>query len=378
MAGETEGPSVGALTTAERDFWAEARGQLIADGNLAALEAVQSAILLLCLDAASPEADDDVDRLLLHGGPGAGNNRWFDKSLQFVVFGNGKAGLNFEHSMFDAAPVVHVMNAVLQSLVEDRAPARVPVRQAAPEPQPVSWTLGPSSLRYICEAVRRFDARASGHDLKVLHFGAFGTAELKRLKCSPDAFAQLGFQLACARVFGRCRPTYAASATNRFRHGRTETIRSVSTASAEWVAAMQEPCGPAVRWQKLRAALARQVWYARRAAEGLGVDRHLFGLQQMLRPGEAASLFEDPMYGRSKRWELSTSATGSAVLYAGFGEVVEDGIGLCYCQKDEAMTFVVTSRSKADRWAPRVCEELQTALLQMRDLCAAATSASKL
>ncbi|MFN3545816.1 MAG: choline/carnitine O-acyltransferase, partial [Thiobacillus sp.] len=38
-------------------------------------------------------------RLILHGN---GTNRWFDKSVSMVVFANGRAGFNGEHTWADA------------------------------------------------------------------------------------------------------------------------------------------------------------------------------------------------------------------------------------------------------------------------------------
>jgi Choline/Carnitine o-acyltransferase len=45
---------------------------------------------VLCLDSCSPVTRDEVARELWHGD---GTNRWYDKSVQIVVFANGKAGM---------------------------------------------------------------------------------------------------------------------------------------------------------------------------------------------------------------------------------------------------------------------------------------------
>ena len=51
---------------------------------------------MICLDDTEPYTRDEVGRALWHGD---GRNRFFDKTLQFIVFKNGKAGFNGEHSM---------------------------------------------------------------------------------------------------------------------------------------------------------------------------------------------------------------------------------------------------------------------------------------
>lgn len=76
--------------------------QLVADGNEKLLERAEAAALVVCLDDHAPETRSEVARSLWHGD---GRNRHFDKSVQIVVFSNGKAGLVGEHSMMDGMPV---------------------------------------------------------------------------------------------------------------------------------------------------------------------------------------------------------------------------------------------------------------------------------
>lgn len=66
----------------------------------------------------------------------------------------------------------------------------------------------------------------------------------------------------------------------------------------------------------------RHVQYAAWAADGQGVDRHLFGLKQMLKEGEPLpEIYTDPAFGQSSHWELSTSQLSSQYLDGwGYGE----------------------------------------------------------
>lgn len=59
-------------------------------------------MLFLVLDSATPTNPKDTQlecnemaRELLHG---KGNDRWFDKSYNLIVFANGRAGVNCEHT----------------------------------------------------------------------------------------------------------------------------------------------------------------------------------------------------------------------------------------------------------------------------------------
>jgi len=52
---------------------------------------------------------------------------------------------------------------------------------------------------------------------------------------SPDAYIQLALQLAYYRDAGRFVLTYEASMTRLFLHGRTETVRSLTQESCNFV-----------------------------------------------------------------------------------------------------------------------------------------------
>jgi carnitine O-acetyltransferase len=71
-----------------------------------------------------------------------------------------------------------------------------------------------------------------------------------------------------------------------------------------------------------RAAVTRHIQYATWAADGQGVDRHLFGLKRMLREGEELpEIYKDEAFGKSNHWELSTSQLSSPYFDGwGYGE----------------------------------------------------------
>ena len=95
-------PSLGWLTSHDRDSWATARAELVDMGLNEALERLESGAILLCLDMdESPVSRTQCGNLFWTGGISSGHNRWFDKSIQLMVGKNGKAGLIGEHSMMD-------------------------------------------------------------------------------------------------------------------------------------------------------------------------------------------------------------------------------------------------------------------------------------
>jgi carnitine O-acetyltransferase len=100
-------PGVGPATALPREAWSAVRTSLAAEGaSRSALEAVEDALFVVALDLDSFPADApemaDLVRL------GNLENRWFDKSLQLVVSGNGRAALTFEHSAVDGHNAIRV------------------------------------------------------------------------------------------------------------------------------------------------------------------------------------------------------------------------------------------------------------------------------
>jgi carnitine O-acetyltransferase len=154
------------------------------------------------------------------------------------------------------------------------------------------------------------------HSLHVQSFQGYGSDFIKQSGFSPDAYVQMAMQVATYRLWGEQGGTYEATQVRPFLHGRTETTRSVSTASAAFVHEMgmrpkiDEVDAP-IRKEKLRLlqdAVNAHVKYIGLAAKAQGVDRHFMGLSMLVQDGESApDLYSDPVFARSKRWRVSTS-----------------------------------------------------------------------
>ena len=157
----------------------------------------------------------------------------------------------------------------------------------------------------------------------MLHYEGYGKEQIKRFKVSPDAWAQLVKQLAFHKMFGRPGVCYESAQTRKFQLGRTEVIRAASSENRAWAESMLNPAESPVHQAALfRRAAARHLQYAAWAADGQGVDRHLFGLKKLLKDGEELpGIYKDPAFGRTSHWELSTSQLSSRFFDGwGYGE----------------------------------------------------------
>ena len=326
-------PAVGALTSENRDVWTDARAVLLgADpANAKALEAIESASFVVCLDDAAPVTLEERAHAYWHGD---GQNRWYDKPLQFIVNDNGTSGFMGEHSMMDGTPTHRLNDFVNDVIFNNKLDFSDPsVRSGLPEPQAIRFVITKEVQAEIDRAVCDFTDVIGQHELAVQAYQGYGKGLIKKFRCSPDAYVQMIIQLAYHKMYGKNRPTYESAATRRFQQGRTETCRSVSEASVAWCSAMAEPAADdKTRIDLFRRAVDSHLEYISAASDGKGVDRHLFGLKRLLEPGqEVPALYKDPAYSYSSSWYLSTSQLSSEFFNGyGWSQVIDGGFGIAY------------------------------------------------
>jgi carnitine O-acetyltransferase len=323
-------PPIGVLTTQHRDAWTYAREHLLAadPANKSSLDSIEAASFVVCLDDASPVTLEERSHQYWHGD---GQNRWFDKPLQFIINDNGTSGFTGEHSMMDGTPTHRLNDYVNMLIFTDALDFSNPsIRSSLPDPQAIRWTLNQQVHDDLAAAQRHFDRQIGQHELRVQAYQGYGKGLIKKFKCSPDAYVQMVIQLAYHKMYGKNRPTYESAATRRFQQGRTETCRTVSDESVAFCNAMADPHIPQEECIKLfRAALDAHVKYITSASDGRGCDRHLFGLKMCLKPGETTpSIFSDPAFSYSSSWYISSSQLSSEYFNGyGWSQVIDEGWG---------------------------------------------------
>uniref|UniRef100_A0A8I3NF02 carnitine O-palmitoyltransferase n=2 Tax=Canis lupus familiaris TaxID=9615 RepID=A0A8I3NF02_CANLF len=319
-----------ALTAGERVPWAKCRQAYFGRGkNKQSLDAVEKAAFFVTLDETEqgyrkedPDASmDSYAKSLLHG---RCFDRWFDKSFTFIVFKNGKMGMNAEHSWADAPIVGHLWEC--QEVIETAL----------------------SSATLLANDV----------DFHSFPFHTFGKGLIKKCRTSPDAFVQLALQLAHYKDMGKFCLTYEASMTRLFREGRTETVRSCTTESCNFVLAMVDPTQTVEQRLKLfQIASEKHQHLYRLAMTGSGIDRHLFCLYVVSKYLAVDSPFLKEVL--SEPWRLSTSQTPQQQVElfdlernpeyvssgGGFGPVADDGYGVSYILVGENLiNFHISSK----------------------------------
>uniref|UniRef100_A0A3Q2I4W3 Carnitine O-acetyltransferase n=1 Tax=Equus caballus TaxID=9796 RepID=A0A3Q2I4W3_HORSE len=376
---QTNKEPVGILTSNHRNSWAKAYNTLIKDKvNRDSVRSIQKSIFTVCLDAPVPRVSEDVYRSrvagqMLHGGGSKINsgNRWFDKTLQFIVAEDGSCGLVYEHAAAEGPPIIALVDHVIEFTKKPelvRSPM-VPL----PMPKKLRFNITPEIKSDIEKAKQNLSIMIQDLDLTVMMFHHFGKDFPKSEKLSPDAFIQMALQLAYYRIYGQACATYESASLRMFHLGRTDTIRSASTDSLTFVKAMDDSnVAGQQKVELLRKAVQAHRAYTDRAIRGEAFDRHLLGLklQAIEDLVSMPDIFMDTSYAIAMHFNLSTSqvpAKTDCVMF--FGPVVPDGYGVCYNPMEAHINFSVSAyNSCAETNAVRLAHYLENALLDMRAL----------
>lgn len=374
---EKSNAGIGTLTSLSRKQWAEACSALMANAvSRESLETIHKSAFVLCLDLdEKPVTLEEKSRYAWHGD---GFNRFYDKPLQFFVAGNGHSGFLAEHSKMDGTPTLFLNNHVCKKLHELDpekfvAEIRNPSSNLDQTPEHLSFVVTPSISTAIKNAQENFKKVVGQHELRVWHYVRYGKTAIKNFGFSPDAFIQQIIQLAVFKYLGKQLPTYEAASTRKYFKGRTETGRSVSIESAKFVREWENPdIALSQKVENLQASIKAHSAYLKSAADGHGVDRHFFGLKNMLRKGETSpALFQDKLFQYSSTWLISTSQLSSEYFEGyGWSQVNDNGFGLAYMLNKDWLhinivnkpEFSMLSVDKMHYYLTQAAEEIYDAL----------------
>uniref|UniRef100_A0A7E4UPP6 Carn_acyltransf domain-containing protein n=1 Tax=Panagrellus redivivus TaxID=6233 RepID=A0A7E4UPP6_PANRE len=349
-----------ALTFDQRTKWNENRERFFLDNptNAAALEAIEEAMVFMSLDEEDdygydPENPEKLDAFLKSMLTGNGKNRWVDKSLNYIVSKNGRAGGTTEHAIGDGAEFDHIMENFVAADINflqypeytdldtvDKASWKLDSKLQPAER--LSFEITPPMEAEIERCYEAYQPKRADIEFAATVFTDWGKGLIKKGKCSPDAFVQMAIQLANFKDQGKFSLTYESASARFYANSRTETLRTVSPDSCAFVNAMLDPASTDVeRLRLLRKACEVHGLRNRECMVGRGVDRHLFVLYVLSRGVGVSSPFLD--HYLSQPWLLSTSQPPTLTtqvnederkqfswLGACFAPVAKDGYGVCY------------------------------------------------
>jgi len=336
---------VGALTALKRDMWAMERERLISDHpeNHRLLKIIETSLFSLSLDNTSPADREKAARELIIGNT---SNRWFDKTIQFIVFPNEIAGLNFEHSHLDGSP----MAKLVQFITQHNGTTVLPDSNMDALPLHLDFHISIETRNAIGSAERESAATSLNTFIRSMEFEPFGKDEIKKRNFSPDAFIQIAIQLAQYRTWGLCRSVFESVMLRSFRHGRTEAMRPVSIESDYFVRSMADQTVPNSRRREILLKSGNE--HVRRIGQclaGEGVEGHLFALYHLWEISRGIDDTPPPIF-QGEAWKritcnfVSTSTTSvDGLELGGYGPTTPDGFSLRYLKKAGFLRFFLCS-----------------------------------
>ncbi|QPG73534.1 hypothetical protein FOA43_000845 [Brettanomyces nanus] len=423
--------SFGILTTENRRIWATLRAKLNQDEiNSNILSIIDSALFITVLD--DIEIGEDLTRTAknflcgeskMQNGIQVGTctNRWYDK-LQIILTKDAKCGINFEHTGVDGHTVLRfasdiytdsilrfakTINSHSPSLWKSYSPDPMTrnlesLRRFSLTPRKLEWNLTKDMSLALRFGETRLSDLIHQNEFATLEYKKFAKDRIKKMGMSPDAFVQMGFQLAYYALYGKIESTYEPAMTKMFYHGRTEAIRTVSEESNRFVTRfLDDHVTVEEKLQLLREACQKHSLRTRECSKGYGQDRHLYALfciwkryfstggdniskqgndsdddASTINFGDLPStvtdigqlqqippIFADGGWDKLNNTIISTSNCGNPSLKLfGFGPVSSNGFGVGYIIKDNWMTICASSKH---RQTQRLLDTLNTSFNEM-------------
>lgn len=326
---------LGALTTENRDTWANIRKHLVQIGNQDALNTIDSALFCLCFDSNS-SFDEKNPVPIMREQLFESTNRWYDKSFSLYVAKDGTSAVNFEHSWGDGVAVLRYFNEVYKDTTANSFvhPQTVKAQDDLKKSvHHIPIALDETAKTGILNAVKNHSKIAQNLDMNFL-YSTITRDSCKQTKTSPDSVMQLAFQLAYFKQHQKFVATYESCSTAAFKHGRTETVRPCTNETRKFCESISSgKSNPKELRVMLDACSKTHNQLTKEAAMGQGFDRHLFGLRHTAKLNglPVPEVFKDPNYAAINHNILSTSTLSAPGLLAGgFGPVVRDGYGVGY------------------------------------------------
>ncbi|CAF0758861.1 unnamed protein product [Rotaria sordida] len=390
---------VGIYTSLPRRTWANVRTELVKDAlNRDSLDLIERCIFLVCLDQSETNDSDEEDGFvnfskavkrdfvslgdqILHGGKTMLNasNRWYDKTMQFIIGTDGLLGLNYEHSPAEAIAVIQLIEHLFK-YIEEKSHERFRRSKSLcelPIPHRLKWNLNNFLRQNISLSKELLRDAINDFDLYILKFTDYGKDFPKQHNMSPDAFIQMCLQFTYFKMYNKLVSTYESASTRRFHFGRVDNIRANTPEALEWARAMVDESGNISAAEKLR--LFRQAMQAQtdlmvQNILGDGMDCHMLALKQIARDNNFSipDLFLDPGYALSNHFNLSTSQVTTNIdnSFICYGAVVPDGYGCSYNVHSDNILFCVSSFNSCSTTNSReFAESLTDTLYEIRDLC---------
>ena len=348
-------PPLGILTSLPRNSWSESYLN-----QSEKFDRINRAILVIALDLHEfPATRTEMMWLISHGNP---ENRWYDKSHQIIVTGNGKAGINRDHTSVDGATCGRYLSEIFQRAIHIRKTETPPV--SSPEPYPfekIKWSCTKSVQLAISQAFRFCEKEVQKRNISTFDICFFGKELCTKKSLSADAVVQLAIQLGVYLHFGRLMSVNEAVNMLHFHHGRYDTIWCVTPESKKFIEAITqnyqikdpEPSQKIKIRETLISAVSAHRKKIKECKLGKSAVSHLTALIGMQPENRGLAVdssglqifkkwvWRDPGFSKLMNSDITTSDPGSRLGFelSGFTDTSPGVIGIAYQVAPEKVKF---------------------------------------
>jgi carnitine O-acetyltransferase len=277
------GLRLGECAALPRDTWFNTHRSIVQSSVDAvdigiALKTLQNAAFLICID-------DDTRPIDLTGLGRALRfqnipNRFFDKCIQFVVFGNADCGLIFDHSIIDGIEAMQLAGNIHGAMSrEAKRDDDEPINtQAKPIWQEMIYTL-PSNLASKERGL--FEEKLTKIASISIRLPAFNKTFFDSVIYPPDTLIQLAIQLCFFRCLGFIPSVFEPVSLSHLPGGRLDLISPVSSASRDLILAVINNQTVQQKANHLQKAVQYHRDQIRLAKQGQGHIGHLLALSAL-------------------------------------------------------------------------------------------------
>ncbi len=302
------------------------------DDNDRLLEHIEQDLFHISLYHQPLSADEDLARATFQ----TMQDAWCYKPITYCYnTATDRLFIHCEHSWEDGGTLKGIVSLAAEKFDQDSNGQRIHAAVTRYE-----WLLNNKQQKNWPKWRQQYRERAEKMQVSSVHIPFSGRSIPKGV--SHDALMQFTMQYAQLITYGSIRNTYEAVDVSHFQSGRTECVRPVSAESIAFVRSLSQQKPDA---ETLAAALAEHKARIKAAKLGQGANRHLLGLQLMLkRNGSRPVFFQDPGYLVFTTDFLSTSTLGDdAVIHNfAFAPTSPGGFGVNYTLTAEGWLFTLS------------------------------------
>lgn len=258
---------------------------------------------------------------------GTGTNRWYDKSLQFVVCANGASGNMCEHTALDGLSTMPLVPFMKEAIAEEPmfigASAMGDSSLTSCKGLPVKHLEMATDLwidDQIAHAQRQTESERSKCHIDAFTTHALGEETLRAANVSPKSAITLALLLASSRYFGSLPSAHETVSLSAFRGGRAAGTQLALAPVEEFCNSTSGQSPQDEQRSLLYKAAATLTSNLIRSAHADSFPPYFIALEKLAqKEGITNELFEDPVYRRIQQPRLTIDCLDTVAVSGGWG-----------------------------------------------------------